>query len=235
MVNDEAKFVMIDEVQDYSPCQLAVMARYYKRAHFLLLGDENQSITDHSSTFEEVREVFGEHRGEVSECYLMTSYRSTPAITKLFAKLAINNTGMQISSVQRDDKEPELIVCNNEEEFDANLKRVVTNLAGEKGLTAVVVNTEQELTEIWNKLSSYVAQDQLCFISDGSTLPEHGVLLIDLQLAKGLEFDNVIIPDADCETYPETDLAKRQLYTAISRATNTVSILAKKKLTTLLA
>ena len=235
MVNDEAKFAMIDEVQDYSPCQLAVMARYYKRAHFLLLGDENQSITDHSSTFEEVQKVFGEHRGEVSECYLMTSYRSTPAITELFAKLAINNTGMQISSVQRDDKEPELIVCNNEEEFDANLKRVVTNLAGEKGLTAVVVNTEQELTEIWNKLSSYVAQDQLCFISDGSTLPEHGVLLIDLQLAKGLEFDNVIIPDADCETYPETDLAKRQLYTAISRATNTVSILAKKKLTTLLA
>ena len=111
------------------------MARYYKRAHFLLLGDENQSITDHSSTFEEVREVFSEHRGEVSECYLMTSYRSTPAITELFAKLAINNTGMQISSVQRDDKEPELIVCNNEEEFDANLKRVVTKLAEEKGLT----------------------------------------------------------------------------------------------------
>ena len=35
----EARYVMIDEAQDYSQGQLAVLARYFRRAHFLLLGD----------------------------------------------------------------------------------------------------------------------------------------------------------------------------------------------------
>lgn len=234
LVNDEARFVMIDEVQDYSPAQLAVMARYYHRAHFLLLGDENQAIGDSTSTFSEVREVFMKYRGSIEECFLMTSYRSTPAITKLFAQLAQNNTGMQISSVQRDDKEPEIIVCSTEEEIKTELSRIILEVHGESGLSAVVVNSEHELTGMWDILKTIVPADQLHFIAEGSTLPDHGVVLIDLQLAKGLEFDNVIIPDANQEVYPDTDLARRQLYTAISRATNTVSLLAKGKLTSLL-
>lgn len=234
LVNDEARFVMIDEVQDYSPAQLAVMARYYHRAHFLLLGDENQAIGDSTSTFSEVREVFMKYRGSIEECFLMTSYRSTPAITKLFAQLAQNNTGMQISSVQRDDKEPEIIVCSTEEEIKTELNRIIPEVHGESGLSAVVVNSEHELTEMWDILKTIVPADQLHFIAEGSTLPDHGVVLIDLQLAKGLEFDNVIIPDANQDVYPDTDLARRQLYTAISRATNTVSLLAKGKLTSLI-
>lgn len=235
LCNDEARFVMIDEVQDYSPTQLAVLARYYQRAHFLLLGDENQAIGRHTSTFEEVRHVFETYRGSLEECFLMTSYRSTPAITKLFARLAQNNTSMSISSVQRSDKEPELVVYHNEEELQETLARLIQENHQSQGLTAVVVNNNEELTDMWNTLQTLVPHDQLYFITDGSTLPEHGVLLIDLMLAKGLEFDNVIIPDADVTTYPETDLARRQLYTAISRATNTVSLLAEKEFTPLLA
>ena len=165
----------------------------------------------------------------------MTSYRSTPAITKLFARLAQNNTSMSISSVQRSDKEPELVVYHNKEELQETLARLIQENHQSQGLTAVVVNNNEELTGMWNTLQTLVPHDQLYFITDGSTLPEHGVLLIDLMLAKGLEFDNVIIPDADVTTYPETDLARRQLYTAISRATNTVSLLAEKEFTPLLA
>lgn len=234
LVNDDAKFVMIDEVQDYSPCQLAIMARYYHRAHFLLLGDENQAITDHSSTFDQVRKVFEEYRDSIEECLLMTSYRSTPAITELFAKLANNKTGMQISSVQRDDTPPTIRECSTEEELYSDLKDIVKAHEGQNELTAIIVNNEMELTKLWTELSSFVPKDRLYFITEGSTLPEHGILLIDLKLAKGLEFDNVIIPDADSATYPNTDCAKRQLYTAISRATNTVSLLAKGQLTDLL-
>ena len=38
------KYVMVDEVQDYTCAQLMVLRRYFRRAHFLLLGDENQAI-----------------------------------------------------------------------------------------------------------------------------------------------------------------------------------------------
>ena len=234
LCNDEARFVMIDEVQDYSPAQLAIMARYYQRAHFLLLGDENQAIGNQTSTFNEVKEVFETYRGSIEECFLMTSYRSTPAITELFAQLAQNNSGMSISSVQRSDKEPEITVFANETDLENNLERLLKENHQATGLTAIIVNDNNELTTMWSKLQKIVPADQLYFITDGSTLPDHGVLLIDLSLAKGLEFDNVIIPDADPQTYPNNDLARRQLYTAISRATNTVSLLAYQKLTSLL-
>ena len=85
--NPNAKYVMIDEVQDYTAAQLAVLARFFRRAHFMLLGDPNQAIKPGTATFSEVRAVFERARGQVEECRLMTSYRSAPGITDLFASL----------------------------------------------------------------------------------------------------------------------------------------------------
>ena len=67
------------------------------------------------------------------------------------------------------------------------------------------------------------------------TLPESGVILITLELAKGLEFDHVIVPDANGELFPDEPLARRRRYTTISRATRRVDVLALKSLTPLLA
>ena len=61
------------------------------------------------------------------------------------------------------------------------------------------------------------------------------MVLIPLRVAKGLEFDHVIIPDAQAEVYPDTPLARRRLYTAISRAMHKVTVLAQGPLTPLLA
>ena len=80
-----AKYVMIDEVQDYSAAQLAVLARFFRRAHFMLLGDENQAINPNTASFAEVREVFTRLRVGISTCSLLTSYRSSPEITEIFA------------------------------------------------------------------------------------------------------------------------------------------------------
>jgi hypothetical protein len=53
-------------------------------------------------------------------------------------------------------------------------------------------------------------------------------------LAKGLEFDHVIVPDAQETVYPNTPLARRRLYTVISRAMHEATILAQGPLTPLL-
>ena len=82
----------------------------------------------------------------------MTSYRSTPAITKLFAQLAQNNSGMSISSVQRSDKEPEITVFANETDLENNLERLLKENHQATGLTAIVVKDNNELTTMWSKL-----------------------------------------------------------------------------------
>ena len=223
------RYVMIDEVQDYSQVQLMVLARYFGNAHFLLLGDENQAIFEHTASFDDIRQIFSEVHGEVAECSLTTSYRSSPEITELFAGLLDEGVRMSLSSVQREGTKPQRIVCADREGYLAELGRLVDEAEAEEGLTAIVVQRRETAHWISKQLGGRVR-----VLAREDALPKGGVVLLTLALAKGLEFDHVIIADADGRDYPETPLARRRLYTAISRAMHKVTLLAQGALSPLL-
>ena len=69
---------------------------------------------------------------------------------------------------------------------------------------------------------------------DTGALPASGLVLLTLTLAKGLEFDRVIVPDASARVFPGDPLSRRRLYTTVSRATRGLTILAHGELTPLL-
>ena len=123
--NPDARYVMIDEVQDYTIPQLAVLARFFPRAHFMLLGDENQAIREGGLTFAQVKSTFERLRGEVSECHLMTSYRSTPSITDLFARLLPESERMEVSSVQRESSAPRVEVFDDKDAWTEAVREAV--------------------------------------------------------------------------------------------------------------
>lgn len=141
---------------------------------------------------------------------------------------------MRISSVQRDDTKPEFITYPDDAACRSELARILSDLSITDGITAVIAHDDEEARDLWGILNDIVSNDRLTYVAQGSTLPDHGVVLITLKLAKGLEFDHVIIPNANEGHYPETPLAQHQLYTAISRATKTISLLAKEEFTPLL-
>ncbi|OUO89606.1 DNA helicase [Gordonibacter sp. An230] len=229
--NPDAKYVMIDEVQDYTAAQLAVLARYFRRARFLLLGDPNQAIASGTATFDEVREVFEAARGQVEECRLMTSYRSTPEITRLFASLLGEGERTCISAVQRADEPPAIVRCPDEASYVAALREAVAAARADEGLAAVVVPWKHEA----KRLQALLGSDAPPLADDTTALPESGIVLITLKLAKGLEFDRVIVPNASARIFPDGDpLARRRLYTTLSRATRSLVILAHGELTPLL-
>ena len=72
-------------------------------------------------------------------------------------------------------------------------------------------------------------------LKKNQSLPASGVVIVTLVMAKGLEFDHVVIPDADATTYPDTPLARRQLYTAVSRAMHQVTLLSCGEMSSLLS
>ena len=226
----DARYVMIDEVQDYTVTQLMVLARYFNRAHFLLLGDENQAIREGTATFAQIREIFAKTHGQVEECQLLTSYRSSPEITELFASLMDEHERMSLSSVRTPGIKPYLAEFSDREEYLAALRTLAEEAAGAEGLTAIVAADRNRTNWLGRQLGSCVH-----VMHKDERLPKDGVVLMDLRLAKGLEFDHVIIPDAQQEVYPNTPLARRCLYTAISRGMHRVSIVAQGTMTPLLS
>ncbi len=253
-----AKYVMIDEVQDYTQPQLMVLSKYFNRAHFLLLGDPNQAVWPNTATFSQIREIF-EGKG-LTELQLMTSYRSTPEITSMFTRLMSKNERVKTTSVHSAGTPPVIIECKTQKEYESEVRRVVdealnasepqdkgakqgtgtqegepqgANTQG-AGITAIITTTWTAAKHIREMLSENQKQ-RVQFMEEKANLPESGVILLDVALAKGLEFNSVIVPDAQERDFEDEGLSKRKLYTAISRATQKVTLLSNGVLTHLLS
>ena len=270
----DARYVMVDEVQDYTQAQLMVLARYFYNAHFLLLGDENQAIKPGTATFAEIEQAFSHVLGaqaqargaageklQVETCFLTTSYRSSPEITALFKTLMNSTSSMDVASVQRPGIAPVIQECATNEEYFAALRTAVAAAAHEVaqcGLAAVIVADKERARWLDAQLAqggeaaggagiatgaaseaAGAVQESVANLlfrpQRGALLPEHGVVLLDLATAKGLEFDQVIIADAQESVYGDNDLSRHRLYTAISRATQKVTILSQGTLSPLLS
>lgn len=225
----DARYVMIDEVQDYTVAQLMVLSRHFSRAHFLMLGDEHQAIREGTASFAQIRELFGRTHGQVDECRLLTSYRSSPEITTLFSGLVEHDAPVKLASVHRAGVAPHIEAVPGRDEFLAALRKQVAFAHEMEGLTALVAADDGAVS--W--LAKQLRDCDVTVIKNNNELPAAGVVLMSLRLAKGLEFDQVIIPDASAEAYPDTPLARRRLYTAVSRAMHGVTLLAQGELTPL--
>jgi DNA helicase-2/ATP-dependent DNA helicase PcrA len=227
--SNDTRYVMIDEVQDYSVSQLMLLSRFFSRAHFMLLGDEHQAIHEGTATWQEMREIFMRTHGAVDECSLLTSYRSSPEITALFSSLLDADERGTLASVRRAGVMPVIQTFDDTDAYLASLRARTEAAREEPGLTAIVASDGRRVSWLAKHLG-----DEVHTLRKNDTLPTSGVVLLDLALAKGLEFDQVIIPDAQTDVYPNTPLARRRLYTATSRAMHRVALLSQGELTPLL-
>jgi len=226
MSDKNVKYVMIDEVQDYTAAQLMVLRRYFGNAKFMMLGDEFQAIRQGTASFDKIKELFG----EVEEFPLLTSYRSSPEITEIFTRLLPREKRIRTASVQRPGTAPVKMACASRDEYVMRLRSLISAADREKGLTAVICGSRRSL----ERIEELLGEDAPPVIRRNQALPAGGAFLITPELVKGLEFDGVILPDADPQMYPEDTLSRHRLYTAVSRAIRRLSILAEGNLTGLL-
>lgn len=229
-----ARYVMVDEVQDYSPAQLMVMARYFSNAHFMLLGDARQSIFEGSASFDQLEQILKDagitkKDADIKRLKLLTSYRSTPEITNLFMSLYERNEAIQTHSVQCKGVAAKLLVTKDADTYLDTLRELVEGQREEDGLTAIVTDDRARAHWIGKQLGKSVR-----VLEDTDILPLSGVVVMDLAMAKGLEFDTVIVPDVQASVYEATPRYRRRLYTAISRAMHKVVLVSQGKPTSML-
>jgi DNA helicase-2/ATP-dependent DNA helicase PcrA len=221
----EIKHVIVDEVQDYSPVQHEVLRRSFPQASFTLLGDVNQSLSAHagSSTYDEVlrqvTKVYGANGEPVVPVRLTESYRSTREITE-FTR-AILAGGEPIQAIERPGELPRVMRSSGRQELGRAIARDVAALCEEGlGSIAVICKTARESWAAYDDIKSLkdLLKDRKPHLVKAS---EHGfrrgILVIPSYLAKGLEFETVLIYNASQEdySYPEE---RHVLYAACTRA-----------------
>ena len=194
------RYLLIDEVQDYTLAQLGLLIELFPKTHFTLVGDENQAIFNSSTTFADIMRCFDDYHLPIHRYDLRNSYRSSGAITELFKTYAVDQEKIDIVSIRPQGKEPEYRSFRSSEELLEILAEILASLKGEKA--AIITQTEEETQTLQEsiKKSSYGLEN--CQI-------------IPLSLAKGLEFDHVIL--YPFENDRDEQRRRRQMYTAISR------------------
>ncbi len=229
MCDRNARYCMVDEVQNYTKAQMMILNKFFPRAKFMLLGDEFQAIRPGTVTFNELKDLFSTDKKSTDTISLLTSYRSSPEITSLFTSLLPEEIRVETQSVQREGTEPVIKACTNEEYIKV-LKETIKESTNEEGLCALVCQNKKSL----NYLKDILGKEAPEVITGDKKLPKEGAILIELAHAAGLEFDSVIIPDADASRYPDDKLSRHRLYTAMSRATSRISVLSEGNMTPLL-
>ena len=212
--NRSIKHVLVDEAQDYSSFQFEFLKRLLPSAKMTVLGDFNQAIFAHArdtDDFDSLMSLYGED--ETAVINMTRSYRSTKPIIEFTRKLVPN--GKQIIPFERDGEQPVLTKVDNHEELH---RAITAKVAAFKGLhyntIAIICKSAKESKQAYESLSHI---EDIKLVKNNSLEYEQGVVVIPSYLAKGIEFDAVIIYDASEQVYGDESL-RRTFYTACTRA-----------------
>lgn len=207
------KYMIVDEVQDYSEAQLYFLAQIFHQANFTLVGDGLQSIFRQGTTFKRVGEIFEETNHQVTLRELKKSYRSSGPISEFMKHLA-GGEASGIEVIDRPGKEPVQQGFSTESEYLTFLKDIIA--ARETSHRQVILTRDSdEAIRLFEQLDD---EQELRLVADGESMSfSLKTLIMPVHLAKGLEFDKVVVHNVSKENY-KTDRELNLLYTASSRA-----------------
>ncbi|HHT7140355.1 TPA: HelD family protein [Bacillus cereus] len=206
--------VVIDEAQDFSPFQVYVLKEITLGNSFTILGDLSQAIYDYQgiedwSAFKEVFQETGYYE-------LTRSYRSTKEIIE-FANEIIKNAEIPVGlamPVFRSGEEVKVI--HTEDQFTEILKTLKQLQNADVKTIAVIGRTDDECRNMYEKLTN--AGLTVNVIEADQSKYEGGISVVPVYLAKGLEFDAVLLIDVDEEHYKNTKHDAKLLYVGCTRS-----------------
>lgn len=179
-----------------------------------MLGDFNQAIFAHASEttdFQTLTSLYGPDETDVIT--LTRSYRSTRPIVEFTRGLVPD--GERITAFERDGDRPVLTRVPDHAELHCCIASKVSELRNQGYNTiAIICKSAAESTAAYDALSNV---EEIKLVTSDSMEYEQGIVVIPAYLAKGIEFDAVIIYNASAQVYSNESL-RRLFYTACTRA-----------------
>jgi DNA helicase II / ATP-dependent DNA helicase PcrA len=211
---------VIDEAQDFSPFQISLLTSHTKNGSFSILGDLSQGIHAYQG-IQDWQEFLSLFPAEQSAYFTLNrSYRSTMEII-YFANEVLKNgmseppalavpvfrSGAPVKVTQANDKE---LLSELVHHIEAHRQTTET------GTLAILARSAARCRELHDKLNKRGCSTNL--ILPGQQQYEGGVSIVPVYMAKGLEFDSVLLVDVGAEQYPAEPVDAKLLYVGCTRA-----------------
>ncbi len=218
------KHLVIDEMQDYTPIQYAVIKRLFQ-CPMTILGDFGQRINpNHLHTLADIEQVY--HNAALFE--LTKSYRSTYEIIT-FAK-GIRNVN-KLEAIERHGTPPAIIPCDDEQDEINRIKSMLDAfLKSRYASLAIILKTNTLAESFFNIFSN---DYKVHLISPKTARFINGISVTSVQMSKGLEFDEVIIPNTNKKNY-NSEHDRNLLYIACTRAMHRLTLMYTEEVSPLL-
>ena len=223
------KQVVIDEAQDYYPLQYEIFNLVFSNAKFTILGDMKQTLAkkEDISFYEQIQKILNKKKSSL--IMLDKSFRCTNEILNFSLKFIEQSS--QIKSFNRNGDSPKVYIADNSEIFIDEIVKEI-KLCQEKGFQSIclICKTEKNSTYLFNKIKHKL---DIQLIKNGSASDLQGVFILPVYMSKGLEFDAVLICDADSQNYHDED-DKNLLYVACTRALHKLSLFCENEVSPLI-
>ncbi|MFQ4640541.1 helicase [Clostridioides difficile] len=219
------RHIVIDEMQDYTPIQYAVINLLFK-CKKTILGDFGQLVNpNHAHTLDDMKQLYND--GEL--VMLNKSYRSTFEIIN-FAKKIQDISSLE--PIERHGEEPALLKCNNEQDEINKIKIEIEEFKKSDNATlGIILKTDNDAKAVYDALRE---EYSVHLISSESSSFTKGVSITSIKMSKGLEFDEVIVPSVNNKTY-YSDYDRSLLYIACTRAMHKLKLTYVGTLTQLIS
>ena len=228
--NVDIRQVVVDEAQDYSPVHFEILARLFPSAKYTVLGDINQTIVDTNEDDVYESAVKALKKKKSIKVSLNKSFRCSFEIAVFASQFSDKN--IEIEHLDRFSQVPQVI---HSESTEVMHKKIIDRLDewGKDGFEtlAIVCKSSEEASELYRSL--YPMNKNLKLLVDDKISSISGTMILPVYLAKGLEFDGVIVYNTNADNY-YTDDDRRLLYVSATRALHRLSMFYEGELSELI-
>ncbi|WP_159722682.1 RNA polymerase recycling motor HelD [Enterococcus sp. CSURQ0835] len=220
-VKQKARFIFIDEMQDFAPAQVALLKKLYPKATYTFCGDLNQKVFGNESMETAFDAIFAEQ--EIRHFELTTSYRSTEEITNFANQFLTQEERVKLTARKGDV--PTIYYAAESSKMIEGIEKVLQQSAevAKYWRTAIICKTVDEAQNLYDALATQQQKHVQLLVNEEDFMKKN-LIIIPAFLAKGLEFDRVFAWNVSPQNY-HTEQDKLILYTVCTRAMHELNLL----------
>ncbi len=221
------QYCVVDEGQDLSPIEYAVLDPFVIHKRFCILGDLNQGFTGTGlSSWDELNKVFGVDK--IKKFELDTNYRSTKPIIDLAKKILCPYTNKYLpKSINRKGAEPTTKIFDSKEAMLKDLEKVLAgNTANFQKSVGIIVYNSDDFARLKEIVERLPVEDSRKIVLESDKRIDYkpqGIYLTKFENCKGLEFADVYLVGRNPLENSSVEEARKS-FVGVTRAMDNLNI-----------